>query len=703
VLLIRGELGNEERVEMSSVGPLSDWVAEWAPSCPGPFELVLSWKSQNGMQFGPPFSMVVDPVLSINRQHLPAKSIVQLTELSRLAGPIEQWPEALAPQAKLGYNMVHFTPIQPPGESGSCYSLDDQSTVDDSLMATPSIGKKERLDIVRQSVKRLEKEQGMLSAMDIVLNHTSGTSPWLLDHPECAYNLSNSPHLTAAAELDEKLAWYSSELQDGRLGGPHISSQHDVDRVMEGVRKHVLGVLNLREYFCVNDAACFDARGRSTADFERNDYEALKQSALPSIGVQRQGVVVDGAAARRFCRDDQILREYLARLKLDLHQTYDGIEFDILDAIRGVISYERLELKNGPVGDGHLALVPRYFRRLHLSAVGEKLHQKPSEVVAHNGWVMGWPATEDFGAPNWRFVYLRRHLCAWGDCVKLKYGSQPSEVPFLWDFMTQYAVSMAGIFHAIRLDNAHSTPLHVSQHVLARVRKENPQVWIFAELFTGDFKTDLHYQKTLGINALIREAMQCDHPGDIASKLSSNLWGAHPIGALSFVPALDRSPTEPSKNGPMGGRSTSFATISASSLPLRPRNCPALLFDCTHDNQMPKEKRHARDSLPNAALVAASCASIGSVRGYDELFPFNPSVVFERRPYRKFQNIENLTLGWPELRSREQASQLPEPVMEPADHVLVWTRGAQESVVARGAWDGWQKDLPLKRLSDGRW
>ena len=38
-----------------------------------------------------------------------------------------------------------------------------------------------------------------------------------------------------------------------------------------------------------------------------------------------------------------------------------------------------------------------------------------------------------------------------------------------------------------------------------------------------------------------------------------------------------------------------------------------------------------RDALPNAAIVAASCASAGSVRGYDDLFPANPSVVSERR------------------------------------------------------------------------
>ena len=73
-------------------------------------------------------------------------------------------------------------------------------------MESPTKDQKGRFAAVAKSVQRLEKEGGMLSAMDIVLNHTAGNSHWLLEHPEAAYNVTNSPHLTAAAELDERLA-----------------------------------------------------------------------------------------------------------------------------------------------------------------------------------------------------------------------------------------------------------------------------------------------------------------------------------------------------------------------------------------------------------------------------------------------------------------------------------------------------------------
>lgn len=40
------------------------------------------------------------PSLGVQGQHLPARSVTQLTVLSRLAGPIERWPETLLPQAR---------------------------------------------------------------------------------------------------------------------------------------------------------------------------------------------------------------------------------------------------------------------------------------------------------------------------------------------------------------------------------------------------------------------------------------------------------------------------------------------------------------------------------------------------------------------------------------------------------------------------
>jgi len=670
ILLVRDELGVKSEIKGSSDGT-DDWCAEWRPERPGPFGLSVSYSTEEGHMEGSTCRIVVDPSLSINDRPLPARSIVQLTVLSRCAGPVEKWPETLAAQGRLGYNMLHFTPVQTPGESGSCYAIDDQNQIDPSLMELPSQSQEERLSALKTSVARLEKESGLLSAVDIVLNHTAGSSPWLLDHPESAYSVGNCSHLAAAGELDERLNWFMEELRLGRYGGAQMSNEIDVERVVHGVEDHVIRYLKLAEFFSVDKDACVRERTASTATFQHEDFEAIKDSALPSIGAVRRGVHVQGDAARRFCSDGR-WNVFLDWLDIDLSRVWEEVCVDILQSVRGALTCNHVEPQ-----------VPRYFRRLKLSTEVAAVYGKESELVAHNGWVADWPATEDFAAPTWRFVYLRRRLNVWSDCVKLRYGDVPTDAPFLWDHMTRYAQSMASVFHAIRLDNAHSTPLHVSQHMLAQVRKVNHQCWVFAELFTGNLQTDLLYQQTLGINALIREAMQSHHPRELSYHLGSTLWGAHPLGALSNIPTLDRVPGYTEDDCRSRARSASFAYIGTRELPLRPRHCPALVFDCTHDNQTPAQKRHARDALPNAALVAACSSSIGSVRGYDELVPANPSV-FDTRTYQTLDDIST-------------------PVLAPPGKFNVcWPHGG-EDVDVQGSWDGWREPRKLVRQSDGRW
>lgn len=73
----------------------------------------------------------------------------------------------------LGYNMVHFTPLQTLGKSRSCYSLANQLELNPDF-STP--GKKYTWNDVGKLVHKMRTEWDMLCITDVVYNHTGENS-----------------------------------------------------------------------------------------------------------------------------------------------------------------------------------------------------------------------------------------------------------------------------------------------------------------------------------------------------------------------------------------------------------------------------------------------------------------------------------------------------------------------------------------------
>jgi glycogen debranching enzyme len=59
----------------------------------------------------------------------------------------------------------------------------------------------------------------------------------------------------------------------------------------------------------------------------------------------------------------------------------------------------------------------------------------------------------------------------------------------------------------------------------------------------------------------------------------------------------------------------------------------ALFYDLTHDNETYLDKRSAEDALSTGALVTFSWSAIGSVKGFDDLYPKLLNLVGEKRRY----------------------------------------------------------------------
>lgn len=85
--------------------------------------------------------------------------------------------------------------------------------------------------------------------------------------------------------------------------------------------------------------------------------------------------------------------------------------------------------------------------------------------------------------------------------------------------MTDYVTLLAGMFDGFRMDNCHSTPLHVGVALLDAARVVNPDLYVCAELFTGSEEMDLTFVSRLGISSLIREGYNAWDPKELSRLL----------------------------------------------------------------------------------------------------------------------------------------------------------------------------------------
>lgn len=583
----------------------------------------------------------VAPHMTLNGQELPLNSLSIISTISKFMGSYpKDWNRHLRGMGLRGYNMVHFTPLMKRGDSNSPYSIYDQFAFDEEVFPN---GEKD----VGDMMKRMEKEYGLLGLTDVVWNHTANNSKWLEEHPEAGYSPHTAPWLQAALELEDALLEYGKNLET--FGLPtDLKSVDDLIKVMGGMKEHVIGAIKLWEFYAVDtkksksDILASWKKGEVKSDpidAENAKTWSLKQKAdyLRDNGLLNAGrvldrhsrVVVPGVGANLITAlhgkyskesDMAVIEDHLTRIldevNLPLFNEYDKDVNEIMDQLFARIKYLRLDdhgPKMGPISEKS-PIIETYFTRLPLNATTKK-HDPKSLALVNNGWVWNADAMKDHAGPESK-AYLLRQVISWGDCVKLRYGQKKEDNPYLWEHMAKYTRLMAKYFVAFRIDNCHSTPLWVAEYLLDEARKVRPDIAVFAELFTGGEDTDYVFAKRLGLNALIREAMQCWDAAELSRLVHRH--GGIPIG--SFDPNLPRDNDRHKQKEEVVKR-------------IQHQHLSALFMDCTHDNEMPTQKREARDTLPNAALVGLCGSAIGSVMGYDEIYPEYVNLVTETRQY----------------------------------------------------------------------
>ena len=586
----------------------------------------------------------------------------------------DNWERHLKGIARRNYNMVHFTPLMQRGDSNSPYSIYDQLQFDKQCFPN---GEKD----VATMISRMEKEHRLLGLTDVVWNHTANNSKWLEEHPEAGYNIETAPWLQSALELDTALLAFGEKLE--AYGLPTvISSEDNLHKIITGIKEHVITPLNLWQFYvidaqhAVNEALeawvqesikvpcggnenIYDERLRDAKDWSlRQKADFLLKNGFtggdelgprygrcisPPVGAALLTALY-GPYTSSSDKDaaSNSLTSILNELNEPFYEDYDSDTATIQTQLSDRIKYVRLD-ENGPklgaIGPKS-ALIESYFTRLPLNATTNK-HRPGSLALVNNGWIWAANALKDHAGSDSR-AYTRREVIVWGDCVKLRYGQSPKDNPFLWDFMARYTRLMAKYFAGFRIDNCHSTPLVVAEYLLDQARQVRPDLAVFAELFTGSEEMDYVFVKRLGLSALIREAMQAWSTAELSRLV--HMHGGRPIGSFET--------DEVSANEGIELGKTSMNGVNGTASPRpekvhRIRTSPlhALFMDCTHDNEVPAQKRDARDTLPNAALVDICACATGSVMGYDEIYPRLLNIVQEKRLYTSVYSDGPVAVG----------------------------------------------------------
>lgn len=531
-------------------------------------------------------------------------SLCVQTVLSKSLGSRDRWDVKWKAIADKGYNMIHFVPLQKRGESDSPFSISDQLAWDAACFPSGE-------EDVKLLVKTLKDKYGIAVISDIVLNHTANNSPWLKDHPEAGYSVATSPHLEPVLALEDALLQYSEDLGKQNVT---IGSAGDIESVVVGINK-LLESIKFWEFYVLNiDALVEEAQNHQVKE------EQIPKDVPQELNAVAAWIVAKGAShfttfSSRFSRivDTFVVaqaaaasgfsaRELLTAINMTLYAEYNSDVQIILQNIENRLKYLRLDNDGPKMGKSvsrETPIIEPYFTRLETS--------KGEIALINNGWIWAANPAVDFAGPKSK-AYLLREVVIWGDCVKLRYGHSPSDNPYLWKRMSAYARMLAKVFAGLRIDNCHSTPSHVGAYILDQARLVKPNLYVVAELFSGSRNMDKLYVESLGINSLLREAMNANNPKELSTLVNIN--GGLPIG--SFIDDKIHADN----------------TVEVSSLPIH-----SWFMECTHDNLMPAQKRTVEDTLSTAALVAFCMVASGSVVGCDECYPAALDIVTESREY----------------------------------------------------------------------
>lgn len=196
-------------------------------------------------------TLIIHPSSDENYQGTSRANVITILP-NVMPDDLTQWEQIIDNMIERGYNWFHVGPFQKVGSSRSIYSIQNYTVMDDKFCQRMSSDQayKHFCDLMQK------KRPDCKFFVDIVMNHCSTDSDWIVDSKESTYNLENTPQLTLAYEVDKKLykamdllVEQCDFIHDREY---HISCHSEIDHIIHIIGSQILDKMDMEVYLHFN-------------------------------------------------------------------------------------------------------------------------------------------------------------------------------------------------------------------------------------------------------------------------------------------------------------------------------------------------------------------------------------------------------------------------------------------------------------------
>ena len=604
----------------------------------------------------------------------------------------------------LEYNFIHFHSLQELSKDENIFVIKEQNELNDKFFLNNTNNKNndennvqtnQKYQLLLNSIKNLKNKYHIGAVTDVILSQTSSESNWIYSNKDCTYNLKNTPWLNVSYELDKILMNYSKLFEEKKVScksAPYIYNSNDINQIILEITNYI-NHRNLYEFFMISEDKYlnyFKAFYKNLKSEEGNKNYIAKRSILlneitkafegdredklnviltdinymynlmlqscTDYGYERLGVKMcieyvgiiiiesyrEKNSTKKFPSEYNFLKDIKNYIKLLNHkwtkEINELLKISIFN-IKEYLKYKYLQLNYNKKID---QLFESYFV--------VKNPDDPSQIYLSNGWIMDsedpnnlFPNIIKYGS----WYHLKRKVIIFKDTIKINYGTSIDNTSIiLLNHMKKYISNLSSIFDGLFIESITQLPIHILKYLIYIARRVNPSIILLCNISNGyqnlkdknNYIANLKkkYVEELGINLFIDELVWNNNINEFINTIINN-------GSSCNSNIYTEIITHFNKNLYSSSFIDENEIIFGKFRYLKPKKPFNIIYDI-YNNQTYFEKFNKLSiNITILSLIGLLDTSIGSIYGFDQLYPLLPNIENEsRRYYIDNSEIKNL-------------------------------------------------------------